>query len=59
MNVYRDQIRVLVKDARMSVLDMWLWTNAERGYTPATHNKDGDSSESQASPQRSSRGQSG
>ena len=41
MNVYRDQIRVLVKDARMSVLDMWLWTNAERGYAPTARNKDG------------------
>ena len=41
MNVYRDHIRVLVEDARMSVLEMWLFTNSEREYAPTTHNKDG------------------
>ena len=41
MDVYRDQIRVLVEDARMSVLEMWLWTNSQREYARTTHNKDG------------------
>ena len=50
MNVYCDQIRVIVEDARMSVLDMWLWANAERGYAPTTHTRTAqDSSDAKAS----------
>ena len=30
MDVFRDQIRVFVQDAKMSVLEMWMWTNSKR-----------------------------